>query len=90
MIDWINLFTNSLWIIGLSVALAALSYASWQSKVNRQSLRSSFEQPLINRMLLFAGSLVSLGLFSTSKRLWESGIWLLFTIIFLDFYSLRC
>ena len=43
MIDWGNLLANSLWIMGCALALAVLSFASWQASIysERISVRMS-------------------------------------------------
>jgi hypothetical protein len=39
VIDWRNVLINSLWIAGLAMALAILSYADWQASVRGGGLR---------------------------------------------------
>ena len=41
MIDWASLARNALWIFGCSLALAALSYASWQGSLRRVKFREA-------------------------------------------------
>ena len=41
MIDWFNLAANSLWILGCAIALAVLSYASWQASLRREKIGAS-------------------------------------------------
>ena len=33
MIDWFGVFYNALWIFGLAIVLAALSYADWRRRL---------------------------------------------------------
>ena len=40
MIDWFSVAANSLWILGLSVLLATLSYSDWKRSEKKLSLRA--------------------------------------------------
>jgi hypothetical protein len=82
MIDWPNLFANSLWIFGLALALAVLSYASWQSSLVHGSMRQYVGLPRTQALLNLAGILFSAGLAATSQRWWEIGLWLLIAVAF--------
>lgn len=55
MIDWANLGANALWILGCAIALAALSHASWQASLHRDSITAWLTQPGYMRTLSFAG-----------------------------------
>lgn len=44
MIDWIGLLENVLWVMGLAVALAAVSYTDWKRRLEEPRL--SFRQML--------------------------------------------
>jgi hypothetical protein len=83
MIDWFNLAANSLWILGCALALAALSYASWQGSLTRQKVGKLLQQPGYQVVLNFSGSLFCLGLAGTSGRWWVSALWLILAAYFL-------
>ncbi len=71
---------NSFWILGLSLLLASLSYHHYQAQRSERSLR---EQLSTRSFLLSAWSsaaLVGVGLAATSTRLWETVIWIAFTL----------
>ncbi len=75
MIDWLNLATNSLWILGCALALACFSYASWQAWLYKEKLRDRLRLPDIQRPLFIAGILFCAGLAATSKSLVEIVLW---------------
>ena len=83
LIDWVSLARNALWILGLSIALAAWSYAWWsageQGIRRRVALASpSFQAPFSLGMVLFSG-----GMAWGSARWWENALWLVLGLLFL-------
>jgi hypothetical protein len=77
VIDWYNLAANSLWIFALALALAVLSFASWEAKTGGKRLRDVLSRPRWELTLNLAGALFCLGLAATSDKLWERILWLL-------------
>lgn len=84
MIDWFGVFHNALWILGLAVVLAALSYVDWWRRTLeppltlRQALGTAgFQAAFSVGMLLFCAGL-ALG----SDRWWEIAAWSLLGLIF--------
>ena len=51
MIDWWGVFSNAIWISGAALALAALSYASWEASVQHQRLRQALGRSSIQAAL---------------------------------------
>ena len=82
MIDWYNLFFNALWILGCAIALAVLSYASWEASNRGEKFRVWMGQPHLQIPLNFAGLLFSLGLAGTSEPLWQRILWVLLALGF--------
>jgi hypothetical protein len=75
LIDWTYVARNALWIVGLSVALAAWSYISWWASFHHQRLRRALNLPLFvvpfsAGMLMFSGSM-SWG----AAHWWERVLW---------------
>jgi hypothetical protein len=83
MIDWYFVFSNSLWIFGLSVVLAAFSYHHWLAGERGRRLRQQFREP--GWILPFAAGMfltsVGLGMLE-SARWWERIIWLALAVSF--------
>jgi hypothetical protein len=76
VIDWINLAANSLWILGCTLALATVSYASWDASRQQIKLRQQLQGIGYQAALNISGLLFCLGLASLSSRWWETVLWL--------------
>ncbi|MEA3350301.1 MAG: hypothetical protein U9Q82_06750 [Chloroflexota bacterium] len=83
MINWYNLFANSLWILALSLALGVISYTRWEAKQQGDRLRDRLDQPQRGIPLNLAGALFCLGLAATSHVWWEIVLWLLLFLLFM-------
>ena len=81
-IDWLNVFYNSLWILGLAIILAAFSFADWQAHQAGVKLRSQFNSPAFQRPLSMGLILVSVSLAFLADRWWEQVIWAVFGVLF--------
>jgi phosphoglycerol transferase MdoB-like AlkP superfamily enzyme len=82
MIDWFNLATNALWILACAMALATLSYASWQASLRRERLRIILTAAPYQISIDLAGVLFCLGLAGTSGKGWEIVLWLILSVLF--------
>lgn len=82
MIDWYNLFWNALWILGCALALATLSYASWEAANQGEKFRVWLGQTHLQIPLNLAGLLFSLGLAGTSEVIWQRILWVLLALGF--------
>lgn len=88
LIDWAGVARNALWILGLSIALAALSDAGWWATTRAgraargASWRQAFGRPgfrvaVAAGMTLFAASLAW-----SATRWWERSLWVLLGVLF--------
>lgn len=83
MIDWRMVASNGLWILGLSVLLAAFSYHDWLAGTSGRRRRDLFKEP---SFLLPCTS----GLFLTcvgwglgqAVRRWEKAVWFVLAATF--------
>lgn len=75
MIDLPSIAANSLWILGLAVVLAALSWANWEAKTARGRLRQALATPSIGRALDFGLALFCAGLAGVARPGWERALW---------------
>ena len=82
MIDWVNLVENTLWVLGCALALATLSYASWQASWNHEKFSYRLGQKNIRIPTNIAFLLFCIGLAATSRRWWEIGLWIILAILF--------
>lgn len=69
MIDWYNLAANALWILGCSVVLAALSFASWEASRSRERMITHLKRPAQQAALALGGMLTFLGLVAVESNL---------------------
>jgi phosphoglycerol transferase MdoB-like AlkP superfamily enzyme len=83
MIDWFSLAANALWIIGLAIALAVVSHASWQAALHHEKLRSRLGQPVYQIYFDLAAVLFCLGMAATSRRVWEIVLWSGLAVLFI-------
>ena len=83
MIDSITLIVNALWVLGLSLALAALSLASFRAAEAGDGLAAQIQKP--GSMLAIA---TGLALFCLGRSLisihtwWQALLWLLLAVFF--------
>lgn len=82
LIDWPGVARNALWILGLSIVLAAWSYASWWASMRRIKMRHAlglplFQTPFAVGLILFCASLAW-----SSARWWERGLWIVLGVAF--------
>lgn len=75
MIDVWGVAANSLWVLGLAVVLAALSWANWAAKTAGTRLRHVLARPPIRRALDFGLALFCAGLAATADPWWQQALW---------------
>jgi hypothetical protein len=90
LIDWPSLARNALWILGLSIVLAAWSYASWLAARRRvRAWRaiewSVFVVPVSGGLMLFAASMAW-----GATRAWERILWIVLVLAFLAQMAQGC
>ena len=83
LIDWPALARNALWILGLAIVLAALSYTSWLAAARGVRLPRALGWPVFGvpssaGLALFAASLAW-----GSTRPWERILWIILGLAFL-------
>lgn len=82
MIDWANLAANALWIVGCAIALATLSYASWEASVVKDKFTNRLKRNSYQIALNLAGFLFSAGLAWTSDTTLEIVLWAILSVAF--------
>jgi hypothetical protein len=80
MIPWQSVLFNALWIVGLAVLLADLSYHYWLAHEEGRGMREQLGRPAFLRFAWLGVALVAAGLAGTSNRVWELVVWALFTL----------
>jgi len=82
MIDWWGVIANSIWIAGSALALASISYASWQGHATRQTLRVMLGRRPFRLALDAAGLLFCAGMAATAGGALEIVAWLALSVLF--------
>lgn len=80
VINWLSVLINSFWIIGLSILLAAFSYHYWLANQENRRLKEQLEQPAFQRLFWLSFVFIGVGLAGTSQQVWESVVWIIFTL----------
>ena len=77
MIDWFGVFHNALWVFGLAIVLAALSYADWRRRlvVQRVSFRQALAEPGFQAAVSLGFTLFCAGLALGSAVWWQIAAW---------------
>ena len=75
MIDWYNLVMNSFWILGCAIALATLSYASWEASLLKEKFLNRLRESKYQITLNLAGLLFCIGLAGTTDVVWQQILW---------------
>jgi hypothetical protein len=75
VIDIWGVTANSLWILGLAVLLAALSWARWIASTERSRLRVVLKRPPVQIALDVGLFLFCAGLAATGRAWWERVLW---------------
>ena len=75
MVEWLGVATNSVWILGLALVLAVLSYADWSAHTTRQRLREVLGRAAF-RVALWSGlTCFCAGVALSGGRWWERILW---------------
>jgi hypothetical protein len=75
MIDVGVVAANGLWVLGLSLVLAALSWAYWRALEEGERLRRALARGGPRRTVDVGVFLFCAGLVATSRRTWEGVVW---------------
>lgn len=75
MIDVWGVAANGLWVLGLSVLIAALSWARWVAQKEGLRCRAVLGRPKIQLVIDLGLLLFCAGLAATSRTWWERVLW---------------
>lgn len=74
-----SVFFNGLWILGLAVLLAGLSYHYWIAHQEDRRLIEQLQGSAFRQVFWLGLALIGAGLVGTSDEAWELIVWILFT-----------
>ncbi|MEW5986580.1 MAG: hypothetical protein AB1791_08110 [Chloroflexota bacterium] len=84
MINWLSLAAGALWIGGLSLLLAALSYHTWLAGEQKRRWRDQLAENSFGRVAWLSILLIGVGLAAGSRQTWERWLWILFSLVALS------
>jgi putative inorganic carbon (HCO3(-)) transporter len=82
LVDWLWVAENGLWVFGLAIMLAALSWAGWQAERSRIALRAVLASSRAGLWVDSGVILIAASLASSARTALERVIWVVFTIVF--------
>ena len=83
MIDWVNVVLNAIWILGLSIILAAFSYHHWLAAKTSRPLRQVLSQPSWTVPFSSGMVLACVGFgYGVEDRSWERAVWTALALVF--------
>lgn len=83
MIDWVSLGFGALWISGLGLVTAALSFAYYLAGQQKQRLRQILKMPACQIMVDLGLVFFCLGLAGGVSEIWERILWVVLALIFM-------
>jgi hypothetical protein len=82
MIDWYSVGFGALWILGLGLVTAALSFAYYLASEQKRRFRQMLELPACRIMINLGLVLFCLGLAGGVSAVWERLLWAVLALIF--------
>jgi hypothetical protein len=79
-VDWWQVFFHFIWIAGLSLLLAATSYAHYEARLKEESLTTILSLPNFDLATAVGLALFFGGLALVDQRWWARGIWLILVL----------
>ena len=81
LIDVPRLLFNSLWVLGMSIIVAALSLRQFEAKVEGISFRAALQAYSFQLPLWIGLTLITIGFAGNAEALWEQMTWIVLTIL---------
>jgi hypothetical protein len=82
MIDWYLVGFGALWILGLGLVTASLSFAYYLASQQKQRFRQALEIPACRIMINLGLVLFCLGFAGNVSTIWERLLWAVLALIF--------
>lgn len=82
MIDWLAFFLNTLWVLGLTIILAAVSYYHWHADQGKKSLRSFLASSSFSIVFSIGIFFFCVGVAGLSRTWWEQVLWGILAVVF--------
>lgn len=75
MIDVWAVVANGLWVLGLALVLAVLSWGYWAAQVEEERMRDVLGRPALRRTMDLGLAVFCVGLAATSQPWWQRVLW---------------
>jgi hypothetical protein len=82
MIDWYVIGFGALWILGLGLVVATLSFANYLASQQKRRFREALEMPACQIMIYLGLVFFCLGLTGGVPAVWERLLWGVLALIF--------
>jgi len=82
MIDWVVVGFGALWILGLGLVTAALSFANYLAGQQKRRFRQALEMPACQIMIYLGLVFFCLGWTGSVSAVWERFLWAVLALIF--------
>ncbi|NOZ72396.1 MAG: DUF2142 domain-containing protein [Chloroflexi bacterium] len=83
MIDWLSLFNNAMWVAGMAIVVATVSYAWYEALLRRVPLRRVLAEARFEWIYSSGLALFSLGQFLlVDLPGWQALLWLVLALVF--------
>ena len=82
MIDWVSVGFSALWILGLGLVTAGLSFASYLASQQKRRFRQALEMPACRIMMDLGLVFFCVGLAGDVSAIWERLLWAVLALIF--------
>ena len=83
MIDWYSVGFSALWILGLGLVVAALSFAYYLAEQQEQRFKQALEIPACRIMIDLGLVFFALGWTGSVSSIWERIVWAVLVLLFL-------
>ena len=82
MIDWYSVGFGALWILGLGLVTAALSFANYLASQQKRRFRQALEMPACRIMIDLGLVFFCVGLAGGVSAVWERLLWAVLALVF--------
>ena len=82
MIDWVSVGFSALWILGLGLVTAGLSFANYLASQQKRRFRQALEMPTCRIMIDLGLVFFCVGLAGGVLAVWERLVWAVLALMF--------
>lgn len=82
MIDWYSVGFGALWILGMGIVTAALSFANYMASQQKRRFRQALEMPAYRIMIDLGLVFFCLGWAGNLSAIWERILWAVLALMF--------